>query len=186
MNSLSLLVLVQADVHSYYGDGGMALHARSLKYGKLENGVFLRVPPALVKRLKQHFVTLPCNVDVILGNNGYIWLTETFDWDAETSMTAEEKDELQKNVEAGIAHAIEKKRELMANRQIQPESRLRIARVANVIEALRASSAFITPVTITEVYNLSEEEGLEPKKLLHPQTAARLVKQALANLDKKS
>ena len=88
----------QADIHSFYKDGAVALHARSLKYGKvwrevwrvqlaradvwmlfppvqLENGQFVSVPPVLVKRLKQHFVSLPCGVDVILGNNGYIWVT---------------------------------------------------------------------------------------------------------------
>lgn len=81
----------------------MNLHTRSKKYGKvhfcpmpvdsspkhqssefccwcyvqLENGQFLTVPPALIKRAKQHFQTLPCGVDVILGLNGYIWLTAT-------------------------------------------------------------------------------------------------------------
>lgn len=143
----------------------------------------MKVPPALIKRLKQHFVTLPCGVDAILGNNGYIWLTETFDLSKETSLTDEEKSELNKNVEAGIAQAIEKKRELMAQRTISPESRLRIARVANAIEALRASSAFVTPVTITEVYNLSVQQKLEPKNLLHPPAAAKLVHEALSRLD---
>jgi hypothetical protein len=42
---------------------------------QLENGILCVVPPSLMKRLKQHFVTLPCGVDVILGVNGYIWIT---------------------------------------------------------------------------------------------------------------
>lgn len=67
--------LISADVHSMFADGAVSLHARSLKFGKLENGSFIAVPHALVKRLKQHFVSLPCGVDVILGNNGYIWMT---------------------------------------------------------------------------------------------------------------
>jgi exosome complex RNA-binding protein Rrp4 len=46
-----------------------------LRWLQLENGMLCVVPPLLMKRLKQHFVTLPCGVDVILGVNGYIWIT---------------------------------------------------------------------------------------------------------------
>lgn len=42
---------------------------------QLVNGQFLRVPPSLIKRSKQHFHSLSCGVDVILGTNGFIWLT---------------------------------------------------------------------------------------------------------------
>lgn len=34
------------------------------------------VPPVLVRRLKSHFLELPCGVDVILGLNGYIWVSK--------------------------------------------------------------------------------------------------------------
>ena len=34
------------------------------------------VPPILVRRLKSHFLTLPCGVDLILGLNGYIWISK--------------------------------------------------------------------------------------------------------------
>ena len=40
------------------------------------NGTFLSVPPALVKRCKSHFHVLPCGVEVILGLNGYIWVSQ--------------------------------------------------------------------------------------------------------------
>ena len=69
---------LQADVHSFMGDGAIMLHARSLKYGKLENGQFVAVPPSLIKRLKQHFVSLPSGVDVIVGKNGFLWITRAF------------------------------------------------------------------------------------------------------------
>ncbi len=44
---------------------------------QLHNGQFLRVPSSLIKRCKQHFHTLPCGVDIIIGTNGYVWMTET-------------------------------------------------------------------------------------------------------------
>lgn len=36
----------------------------------------MTVPPILVRRLKSHFYTLPCGVDLILGLNGYIWVSK--------------------------------------------------------------------------------------------------------------
>lgn len=35
----------------------------------------MKVFPSLVKRRKNHFHNLPCGVSVIIGNNGYIWLS---------------------------------------------------------------------------------------------------------------
>lgn len=69
--------VLSAEVHSVMGDGSLALHARSAKYGLLTNGVLICVPPGLIRRAKQHFVTLPRHVgcDVIIGLNGYIWIT---------------------------------------------------------------------------------------------------------------
>lgn len=67
--------LVVAEVQAFFGDGAYSLHTRSLKYGKLRNGSFITVPPALVQRCKSHFHSLACGVDVILGLNGYIWVS---------------------------------------------------------------------------------------------------------------
>lgn len=43
---------------------------------QLRNGQLVAVPPILVRRLKSHFLTLPCGVDLILGLNGYIWVSK--------------------------------------------------------------------------------------------------------------
>lgn len=59
--------LVCAEVQNINSEGMLALHSRSLKYGKLANGQLTVVPAALIKRLPQHYVSLPCGVDVILG-----------------------------------------------------------------------------------------------------------------------
>ena len=67
--------LVVAEVQAFFGDGAYSLHTRSLKYGKLRNGSFISVSPALVQRCKSHFHSLACGVDVILGLNGYIWVS---------------------------------------------------------------------------------------------------------------
>ena len=47
-----------------------------MEFLKLRNGQLVTVPPILVRRLKSHFITLPCGVDLILGLNGYIWVSK--------------------------------------------------------------------------------------------------------------
>lgn len=37
----------------------------------------MTVPPALVVRAKSHFHSLPYGVDLIIGLNGYIWISKT-------------------------------------------------------------------------------------------------------------
>lgn len=67
--------LISAEVQSFYADGTTALHTRSTKYGKLHRGQLVRVPAVLIKRQKQHFVTLKGEgVDIILGCNGLVWV----------------------------------------------------------------------------------------------------------------
>lgn len=43
---------------------------------QLRNGQLVVVPPVLIRRLKSHFIALPCGVDLILGLNGYIWVSK--------------------------------------------------------------------------------------------------------------
>lgn len=86
--------LLVAEVQAFFSDGAMSLHTRSLKYGKvggvgrpmdtllysrslqLRNGQLVVVSSALIRRLKSHFISLPCGVDLILGLNGYIWVSK--------------------------------------------------------------------------------------------------------------
>lgn len=77
--------LLVAEVQGVFGDGGAALHTRSLRYGKLRNGRLVRVPCGLVRRGRSHFVRLrrpgvggeggEGEVEMILGLNGWIWLS---------------------------------------------------------------------------------------------------------------
>ncbi|XP_077161330.1 exosome complex component RRP4 isoform X2 [Paroedura picta] len=69
--------LISAEVQAVFSDGAVSLHTRSLKYGKLGQGVLVRVSPSLVKRQKTHFHDLPCGASIILGNNGFIWIYPT-------------------------------------------------------------------------------------------------------------
>ncbi|KAM3873879.1 exosome complex component RRP4 isoform 3-T3 [Diretmus argenteus] len=69
--------LISAEVQSVFSDGALLLHTRSLKYGKLGQGVLVQISPSLIKRQKTHFHNLPCGASIILGNNGFVWLYPT-------------------------------------------------------------------------------------------------------------
>jgi len=69
--------LISAEVQSVFQDGALLLHTRSLKYGKLGQGVLVQISPSLIKRQKTHFHNLPCGASIILGNNGFVWLYPT-------------------------------------------------------------------------------------------------------------
>lgn len=44
---------------------------------QLSQGVLVKVYPALIKRSKTHFHNLPCGASIILGKNGFIWISPT-------------------------------------------------------------------------------------------------------------
>lgn len=75
--------LISAEVQNVFIDGSLSLHTRSLKYGKLSQGVLVKVFPSLIKRRKTHFHNLPCGASIILGNNGFIWISPTINTEIE-------------------------------------------------------------------------------------------------------
>jgi len=152
--------LISAEVQQFFSDGAMSLHTRNLKYGKLANGQFVSVPPALMRRTKQAFVTLPCNIDVILGNNGYIWISQT----ATENQTNEEGNPI-----------------IMS---ISTEIREKICRVRNSILALATLFIAIYPTTIIDTYSASLEYQLHPKDMLKPHNLQQITR--TANERKKS
>lgn len=171
---------LQAEVHSIMADGSVALHARSLKYGKLQNGVFTSVPSALVPRLKYHFVSLPCKVDIVLGLNGFIWLTEPHE-EAEVAAAAggaggaATAEEDAAAAELGLAEAVERRKQAAAARTIGPSARERIARVLNCITALASMEHMVEPASIMALYNGSRALGLQAKEMLAPSSMAGLL-----------
>ena len=188
--------LVSAEVHSVFADGSLSLHARSLKYGRLENGLLVAVAPGLVKRIKQHFVSLPeLHVDLILGLNGLVWITESLGGGAlgadglarlsvgpdgqllqavDADADAAGADSTDLAAQEGIAEAIERLKALAAARVIGPDARLRIARVRNALIFLSQRLAPISPDSILAVVRAGVASGIEPSAMLRPEAAAVL------------
>ncbi len=90
-----VMIAFQAEVQQTYHDGSLSLHTRNLRYGKvhhlplpiasllnprslafqLSQGLLMKVCPYLVRRRKTHFHNLPCGAALILGCNGYVWIS---------------------------------------------------------------------------------------------------------------
>jgi exosome complex component RRP4 len=76
--------LLVAEVQQLFSDGAASLHTRSLKYGKLRNGMFISIPPMLVVRSKAHMYSLGGGVHCILGTNGFVWVSKDIKAPAQT------------------------------------------------------------------------------------------------------
>lgn len=147
--------LVSAEVQELRGDGGVALHTRSLRYGKLERGQFVAAQAALVKRAKKHFHVLPCGVHIILGNNGYVFLSV---------LAADEE---------GVAEGPDSA--ALARVEPTPAQRMAIARVRNCIVALDLEFVAISPATIMNVFTTSVEREIPVADMLRPDVARAIV-----------
>ena len=148
--------LICAEIQNISGDGMISLHTRSLKYGKIENGQLIVVPSNLIKRLPQHYLSLECGMDLILGMNGQIWITRSIprdwklqekDWD-EVTPTAESLQNLK------LRHS---------QTPYTMEERIVAARLRNSIAALASESLQITKEAIMKVYEKSLFMKFEPK-----------------------
>ena len=152
--------LVSGEVQTIMSDGTVSIHARSLRYGKLENGVLVVVPNAVVKRMKQHFVTLPdCGVDVLLGCNGYIWITRSIPADWKTADEGEGE-------RVPLEETLQNLRLRHASTVMTAEQKENIFRVRNSIEVLKTCFRYINGETIMEVFNKSVQLGLSLNQML--------------------
>mmetsp|Transcript_22176 Transcript_22176/g.30254 ORF Transcript_22176/g.30254 Transcript_22176/m.30254 type:complete len:319 (-) Transcript_22176:325-1281(-) len=158
--------LISAEVQSVKGDGSMSLHTRSLKYGKLENGLLIDAPPSLMRRVKQHALGLDCGVDVILGNNGSIWICRGIpeEWMDEVDDTGAQK-----------AETLELRGRRHAQNDTLAEDRLRICRVRNAVALLSGVYAMISPKSIMAVFRRSLDLGLQPKDMVSPESRHQLL-----------
>lgn len=151
--------LISAEVQQInQGDGAVALHTRSAKYGKLQGGQLVTVAPYLIKRLKQHFVALaaPLDVGIILGCNGYVWIGS--------------KD----LVDAGGRDEEEGAEAPGPSGQVDLQLRERMCRVANAVRALAALGLPVHPPAIVDVCNLSGQLRVEIKDMMGPEFLAQV------------
>ncbi|CAK7901104.1 exosome complex component Rrp4p [[Candida] anglica] len=162
--------LLNAEVQSIFTNGSASLHTRSLKYGKLRNGIFLKVPSSLVVKSKNHSYQLPGNINVIVGVNGYIWLSKIKAGSSSSANASTNKAQASLDVASGSGSYApgqgsvsitrleeESSWEIYSdkNEAISNSVRQTIARYYNVIKALSYGELGITEQRIVMGYEAS-------------------------------
>jgi len=163
--------LLSAEVQAFFQDGSMSLHTRSLKYGKLQDGVLVVVNPSLVKRLTQHFHRFKFGVDVIFAMNGYLWVSAGPE--GETEQLADGQGMLN---DVGIGDTESSDRS--APRPPTREQREKICRVRNALVALDTTALAVSPSTVATVYTASLQFAV--KDMLLPHVISTIIAPAMA------
>ncbi len=195
--------LLTCEVQQVQKDGTLILHTRSLRYGKLENGVLVTVPPHLVGRRKNHFVTLRG----LSGRKKRGGITDNSDsMHVDNEGVDEDGDEnedgsnvdvylglnggiwIQRTVpsrwenairadqdeRAPLAETLQKLRQRHASTRVSTSMREGIARVRNSIDCLRLVHCQISPESIELVARASLDAGVRVADMLLPEWVVKL------------
>ncbi|GKT68417.1 exosome complex exonuclease RRP4 [Colletotrichum tofieldiae] len=151
--------LVVAEVQQLHQDGAASLHTRSLKYGKLRNGVFVAVTGTgggggVVRAKRQQWVMDAARgaskVHVTLGVNGFIWISKHVESDVPESVGLNRMEE---SVSANVYSS--------QNDRIDNETMREIARIRSVILALVENGLRVEEDMVVRGYKEAVEMGLE-------------------------
>lgn len=150
--------LLVAEVQALRQDGSASLHTRSLKYGKLRNGIFMSVSGTGggggVARARRQVWTIDTargggKIEVILGVNGYIWISKYVEpVGGDTSIT---------RIEESISSTVYSSQ----NDEIGYETRREIARVRGVIQSLVEGGLRVDEDMIMNGYQRAVEADAE-------------------------
>ncbi len=159
--------LLVAEVQTLHQDNTASLHTRSLKYGKLRNGLFTSLTGAgggilsrkggVVRSRRQVFTlnTAAGEVDIVLGVNGYIFISKHITTAVDSK-------------EVGINRLDESVTETLyssQNDEIEPAIMREITRVSTLIKGLVACGSKVDEDTIVKVYEGAIELEAEERSL---------------------
>lgn len=165
--------LVVAEVQQLHQDGAASLHTRSLKYGKLRNGVFVSVSGtgggAGVVRSKRQVWTMEAaggggggggdagaaahKIDVLLGVNGYIWISRHVESDVAAEAAGVNR--MEETVSSKVYSS--------QNDEIDVATMREIARIRSVILALVENDLRVDEETVTKGYHEAVELSRETR-----------------------
>jgi exosome complex component RRP4 len=157
--------LLVAEVQALHQDNTASLHTRSLKYGKLRNGMFTSLSGAgggvlgrkggVVRSRRQVFTlnTAAGEIDVVLGVNGYIWVSKHVEsMQKETQIT---------KLEESVSETLYSSQ----NEELDPGLLREITRVSTLIRGLVACGTKVDEDTIVRVYEGAIELEAEEQSL---------------------
>ncbi|KAH7326025.1 putative 3 [Stachybotrys elegans] len=148
--------LVVAEVQQLHQDGAASLHTRSLRYGKLRNGVFAAVSGTGggggVVRAKRQVWTMDAannagKIDVLLGVNGYIWISKHIESD--TPAEAAGINRMEESVSSKVYSS--------QNDHLDVATMREITRIRSVILALVENGVKVEEDTVTKGYTEAVE-----------------------------
>ena len=133
--------LLSGEIQQININGTIHIQTRNLKYGKLKNGILIKVNHMLVKKTKHQFIDLIDNIKAILGLNGIIWVYFS------TVKVADEYFSDDKNQIESL------------NKDEKPDfySSILIVLFRNIIKSLDEYGIFIISENIMRYYNLYME-----------------------------
>ena len=149
-----------AEVQSVYQDGAASLHTRSLRYGKLRNGVFIRVSGTgggggVVRARRQVWTIKTANgggdVDVVLGVNGYIWICKH----SRGELVASSEEAKKMNEITRMEEAVNESMYSNRNDEIYPQTRREIARLTGCVKALVENGIRVDEEMVMAAYHAS-------------------------------
>ncbi|KAL8727494.1 MAG: hypothetical protein Q9166_006018 [cf. Caloplaca sp. 2 TL-2023] len=155
--------LLVAEVQSVYQDGAASLHTRSLRYGKLRNGIFLRVSgtgggAGVIRARRQVWTVNTANgggdVDVVLGVNGYIWICKHSRGELVASSEEAKKMNEITRMEETVSESMYSNR----NDEIPPQTRREIARLSGCVKSLVENSIRVDEDMVMAAYR----DSLDP------------------------
>ena len=152
--------LLVAEVQTLHELGGASLHTRSLRYGKLRNGLFCAVSGigggggGVVRAKRQSWTMEAANgggpVEITLGVNGYIWISKHIEGDAQESVGLNRMEE---NVSANVYSS--------QNDFIEPATMRELARIRGVVMTLVQYGLKVDEERVTNGYRTAVEIGRE-------------------------
>ncbi|KAF1948998.1 hypothetical protein CC80DRAFT_497835 [Byssothecium circinans] len=163
--------LVVAEVQSLHQDGTASLHTRSLKYGKLRNGLFTSLSGAgggilsrrggVIRSKRQTFTlaTSAGEIDVVLGVNGYIFISAHPKSSPSSTSTA--ADIAITRLEEAVSETLYSSQ----NDEIEPGVLREITRVSTLVKGLVACGRRVDEDIIVRVYEGAVELEAEEKML---------------------
>lgn len=152
--------LVVAEVQQLHQDGAASLHTRSLKYGKLRNGVFVSVSGTgggggVVRSKRQVWTMEGANsagkIDVLLGVNGYIWISKHVE--SEVAAEAAGVNRMEESISSKVYSS--------QNDELEVATMREIARVRSVILALVENGLRVDEDIVSKGYMEAVEMGRE-------------------------
>ncbi|KAL2876035.1 Exosome complex component rrp4 [Colletotrichum sp. CLE4] len=153
--------LVVAEVQQLHQDGAASLHTRSLKYGKLRNGVFVAVTGTgggggVVRAKRQQWVMDAARgaakVHVTLGVNGFIWISKHVESDGAGAESVG-LNRMEESVSANVYSS--------QNDKIDDETMREVARIRSVILALVENGLRVDEDMVVRGYKVAVDMGLE-------------------------